>query len=227
MKTLILLHGAIGAKDQLKPLANLLSEYFDVHTLNFSGHGEQPLPNEFSIDLFADNLLCYIEALDLKDVYVFGYSMGGYVALYTAKNYPEKIAKIFTLGTKFLWTSEIAKKEVNMLNPEKIEEKIPHFAEQLKKRHLPNNWKEVLKKTTQMMENLGEKNALQLDDYTSINIPVAIAIGDSDTMVTVEESKAVADKLPQSTFLILEKTPHPIEKVDLATLVKELKSFLN
>jgi pimeloyl-ACP methyl ester carboxylesterase len=225
MKTLILLHGAIGAKDQLQPLADLLQNEFDIHLLNFAGHGGDPLPNSFSIDLFSDNLLCYIEALALKDVAVFGYSMGGYVALYTAKHHPDSIAKIFTLGTKFHWTNVIAEKESKMLNPEKIEEKLPHFAEQLKLRHQPNNWHNVLHKTAAMMVDLGSNNALSLTDYHNISIPVTIALGDNDTMVTLEETQRVAEALPNAQFKLMENTPHPIEKVNLALLADELRRF--
>jgi pimeloyl-ACP methyl ester carboxylesterase len=225
MKTLILLHGAIGAKDQLQPLAELLHNEFDIHVLNFAGHGGDPLPNIFSIDLFSDNLLCYIEALCLKDVAVFGYSMGGYVALYTALHNPNSIAKIFTLGTKFHWTDAIADKETKLLNPKKIEEKLPHFAEQLKLRHQPNNWHDVLHKTAAMMVDLGKNNVLSLSDYNSINIPVTIALGENDTMVTLEETKNVAEALPKAYFKLMENTPHPIEKVNFSALADELREF--
>ena len=39
MKTILLLHGAIGAADQLQPLAQVLAAHYNVHTLSFSGHG--------------------------------------------------------------------------------------------------------------------------------------------------------------------------------------------
>jgi pimeloyl-ACP methyl ester carboxylesterase len=51
--------------------------------------------------------------------------MGGYVALKTAVLHPGRIEAIVTLGTKFHWDPENASNEVRMLNPEKIEEKVP------------------------------------------------------------------------------------------------------
>ena len=58
MQHLILLHGAIGAKDQLQVLADELSNEFIVHNLGFIGHGGEPLPREaFSIELFANVIL--------------------------------------------------------------------------------------------------------------------------------------------------------------------------
>ncbi len=85
--------------------------------------------------------------------------MGGYVGLNLAKEYPELVGRIVTLGTKFAWTKEVAEKEIKMLNPEKIAEKIPAFADRLKSIHTNNNWKEVVRKTARMMYGLGtEKN---------------------------------------------------------------------
>jgi esterase/lipase len=46
MAHLVLLHGAIGSKDQLHPLANALKKDFDVHLLNFSGHGGNAFPGK-------------------------------------------------------------------------------------------------------------------------------------------------------------------------------------
>jgi pimeloyl-ACP methyl ester carboxylesterase len=82
MQHLILLHGALGHANQLHPLADLLKTYH-VHTLNFSGHGGTPMSNaSFSIPLFAEEVRQYIRQNNLGNVAIFGYSMGGYVAMY-------------------------------------------------------------------------------------------------------------------------------------------------
>ena len=39
MQHILLLHGAIGSKDQLLPAGEKLADSFIVHSLNFSGHG--------------------------------------------------------------------------------------------------------------------------------------------------------------------------------------------
>ena len=79
-----------------------------------------------------------------------------------------------------------------MLDANKIEEKIPAFAQILEKRHQPNNWKVLLKKTSDMMVAIGNKNCLTLQNLTSINILTKIGVGDIDNMVTLGETKQVA-----------------------------------
>ena len=62
MKNIILLHGAIGAKDQLEPLAiELKQNGYTVYTLSFSGHGQTPFQTHFGIEQFALELEQFIK----------------------------------------------------------------------------------------------------------------------------------------------------------------------
>ncbi|HRO43565.1 MAG TPA: alpha/beta hydrolase [Flavipsychrobacter sp.] len=228
MQHLLLLHGAIGASDQLQPLAHLLEENYKVHTLNFSGHGGSELPAEpFSIKQFASDVIHFLDEERIEKVQLFGYSMGGYVGMYLAKNFPERVSKVATLATKFYWDSATAAKEVQMLNAEKIETKLPAFAEVLNQRHAPNDWKDVLQKTVGMLEELGRNNTLKSEDYTTIQTPVLVLLGDRDKMVTLEETMNVYKALPNAQMGILPKTHHPIEQTNIEALAFLLKQFLN
>ena len=80
MQHLLLLHGAIGAKDQLEELEKSLQDKFIVHRINFSGHGGETFSDKpFSISLFADEVLNYLSSQNIEQASIFGYSMGGYV----------------------------------------------------------------------------------------------------------------------------------------------------
>lgn len=226
MKTLLLLHGAIGAKDQLEPLSEHLKGQFDMHNINFSGHGGEPFEGPFSIEKFADEVLDYLRKNQLEKVSVFGYSMGGYVALYLALIHPEKVESISTLATKFDWSPEISQKETKMLHPEIIKEKIPAFAKVLQQRHHPQSWEMVLEKTSQMMLDLGTKQPLVQEDFHTIKTPVKLAIGDGDKMVSISETRQVSKWLPNATLLILPDVQHPIEKAPITLLAEEITAFL-
>ena len=227
MQHLLLLHGAIGAKSQFDPLIEKLKENYTIHTLNFSGHGGAEMPENFRIELFASEVLEYLTKNNLNNINIFGYSMGGYVALYIAKQHPEKMGRIFTLATKFEWNAEIAINETKMLNASKIAQKIPAFAEALKKRHFPNDWIAILQKTAEMMVAMGNNNPIHLEDFRTISVPVRIAIGDQDVMVNLEETIAVYRKLPNASLTVFPATSHPIEKLNLNQLAFELRMFFN
>ena len=226
MKTILLLHGAIGAKDQMIPLEKMLSTDFSVFSLNFSGHGGNEINGNFSIEKFADEVVDFLAKKHLTKVSIFGYSMGGYVALYLAKHYPEKIESVITLATKFQWDNDIAAKEIKMLQPEIIEEKLPTFAQQLAKRHHPADWKMVLEKTADMLVEMGKQNPLQPTDFKSIQCPVLLMLGDRDKMVSLAETVEVYNLLASSQLAVLPKTSHPIEQVDVHDIVYYAKKFI-
>ena len=217
--SLLLLHGAIGASTQLQPLADSLTAHYDVHLPDFPGHGGAPLPDQpFSISLFAEATLQYIRKHQLEDITIFGYSMGGYVALYLAKQHPGLISRIITLGTKFHWDEATAAKEVKMLNADTILQKVPAFADSLARSHAPQDWKEVLLKTSEMMLSMGHDNPLKPDEYKDITTPPLIMLGDRDKMVSIEETIAAYKGISGAQMAILPGTPHPIEQVNIALL---------
>jgi len=227
MKKLLLLHGAIGAVSQFDKLKEELKDKFEIYTMNFSGHGGETTPDKFSIELFADDVVKYLEKNNLENIDVFGYSMGGYVALYIASQHNNKLNKIFTTATKFDWNEESSVKESKMLNPAKIEEKIPAFAKALEKRHSPADWKTNLSKTAEMMIELGKKPVLTDEVLEKIENEVLVCVGDKDTMVTIEETANAAGKLKNGKLFIFSETEHPIEKIDLKKLSTEIKNYFN
>ncbi len=157
MEPILLLHGALGAQDQFDALAARLSENYAVHRLNFSGHGpDTVMPEAFLPEVFVNDVLQYLAERELDSVNIFGYSMGGYIALMLALRHPERVSAVLTLGTKMDWNPEAAAREAAMLNPDKILEKVPAFAKALQQRHGESRWRTVLEKTAGMMQYLGE-----------------------------------------------------------------------
>jgi len=228
MKDLILLHGAIGSSVQLEKLADSLKDNFRITLLNFSGHGGKGIPKDpFSIKLFAEDILYLLDKGKFEKPDVFGYSMGGYVAIYIARYFPDKLNRIFTLAAKFDWNPESSSKESKMLNPEKLMEKLPDFAKELSDRHMPADWKIVLQKTAEMMINLGNGNSLSKEDLSKIKNVVRISVGDRDKMVSIEESMEAYRYLENGSFLVMPDTPHPIEKVSVERLSGEISEFFS
>lgn len=226
--TLLLLHGALGASQQFDGLSATLSEQYSIHQFNFYGHGRTDYPSEgISIATYAQQLLDYIHVNNLAPVAVFGYSMGGYVALTAALQQPDAFFRILTLATKFNWTPETAAKEMKMLDAKVMQEKIPAYVEQLKILHGEPGWEQLLTGTAALMQNLGHHPPLTDQTLKSITIPVRVMVGEQDTMVSVEETNAVFKSLPRGSMAILPGVKHPLEKVDSEVLVQAIRSTFN
>lgn len=226
MQKLLLLHGAISSSAQFSVLLPLLKKNFEVYTFNFSGHGGNPLlEKEFGIELFAEETIEFLDQNQIPVIDIFGYSMGGYVALYLAKYRPMRVGKIFTLATKFNWNPQDAAKEAAMLNPQKIEDKIPAFAKYLAEKHGAENWKNLLLKTAEMMIALGNNPLLAPSVLSEIQNDVMLSVGDSDNMVSQDETLAACRNLSNAQLLTLPQTQHPFEKVNPELLARELEKY--
>ncbi len=224
MKDLLLLHGALGAASQFDRLAEILAPDFRIHRFNFEGHGGRETSQTYAIELFSQNLIDYIEEHQLESPLVFGYSMGGYVALYAASQ-GTQLGQLLTLGTKFGWTPEVAAKEIRFLDPDAVEEKVPKFALHLDALHSPLSWKKVMQDTAHMMTGLGQSPRLTDDLLKTITLKTRCCLGAEDKMVTREETEHVVSRLPNAEFMVLENTEHPIEKVDPEMLAGEIRRY--
>lgn len=225
-QTIILLHGALGSSSQLDNLKMHLSGIFDVFCFTFSGHGGLPQGESFNIKQFARELNAFMEANHISTSHFFGYSMGGYVALEFALNFPEKTGKIITLGTKFNWTPESAAAEIRQLDPGKIEAKVPAFAQMLAAIHGTGSWKKVVTSTADMMHALGNGAAITMSKLADIQREVLLLLAENDRMVTLEETQAAQDSLSNATLLRVPGAIHPIETADPVQLSATVNQFL-
>lgn len=227
MKPLVLLHGALGCASQLEMLVPLLEPLYSVHVFEFYGHGKRSEdPQPLKIEDMAQELERYLKKEGIQEPFLFGYSMGGYVALYLESRNPGKFSKIACLGTKFEWNPLTASKEANQLNPEVLVESFPAFARELESRH-GLFWKSLLEKTATMMNALGNHPVLTEKELLNIQIPCRIFLGEKDRMVSIEESTWAVSKLTNGKLEVLPDTPHPLERVDSHMLARQLRSFFS
>ncbi len=225
MSTILFLHGALGSSSQFESLINKLQDSYSCQAIDFPLHGNNSVVSEFTVPHFADYLIQTIEEQYSGKVAVFGYSMGGYVALYAAALRPDLFDCVMTLATKFNWNEAIAEKEKAMLNTDEMERKIPAFVEQLKQRHTQINWKEMIHQTALLLDDLGRKNWLVNDKLKMLSLKVMVGLGDKDVMVTFDETIEAYKQLKFGSLYILPNTKHTFEKVDEKLLITLMKNF--
>ncbi len=225
MPKILLLHGALGSAADLLPVVNTLNQHYDCVVFEFPGHGQTPIGDTpFGISGFASSLGAFVESHQLQGCYVFGYSMGGYVA---TKLQSERhcFKAIYTLGTKFIWDAASSAKEAGQLNPNAIAQKFPAYAAKLAGQHPALGWEELLAKTADMMLQLGIEAVMSNQDFEKINIPLALGLGDRDKMVPIQDALQVFQTAPKACLDILPYTPHPLNKVNLELLKSRLDYF--
>ena len=225
---LVLLHGALGGSEQFRPLAQALEPDLAVHLLDFEGHAQAASRDRpFRVEHFVENVRELIESKRIAKAHIFGYSMGGYVALCLALAHPERVGSIVTLGTKYRWDPATAAREAARLDPAVIRAKVPRFADALQARHArAGGWELVLDRTADFLRNLGDQPVLTEESLSQIPHSVRVLVGDRDNTVSVDEGASVAKLLPGGSTTVLADTPHPIEQVSIELLATELRNFL-
>lgn len=227
MVSLLCLHGALATQAQFEPLRPYLAEGFNLHTLDFEGHGATPAPNRaLRPEHLVENVIAYLDNANLTQVNLFGYSLGGYVACMVAQAYPERVGRVVTLGTRFLWDAATLERELRMADPATMLAKIPRFVEALAQQHSASGWEQVVIQTQHLLRANHESNGLTGDFLATIPHPVRVMVGDRDTTAGVAESLAAYQALPNGQFEVLPATPHPFPKVNMARLAATLTEFL-
>lgn len=222
MNDLLLLHGALGSKDQLKPLQQIVGG----HVIDFTGHGTKAIPDgSVTFDHFIADIDQLFAEKGLKQAHLFGYSMGGYAALLYAGRHPERVLSVVTLGTILVWSEEGLQKELRKLDPGSIEAKVPTFAQALARTHGADRWKTIVMAIAKSMTALARDPLLTDRVMARITCPVMCCVGENDASAIPDNTRAFAARLPNAEALVLPGTKHPFEDVKLDALVQHLRSF--
>jgi pimeloyl-ACP methyl ester carboxylesterase len=99
-RPLILLHGGLGSGEMFGPLLPALAAGHQVIAVDLQGHGRTAdIDRPIRVELMGDDIAALITHLGLKKPDLFGYSLGGGVAFFTAVNHPELVGRLIMVST--------------------------------------------------------------------------------------------------------------------------------
>ena len=101
--TVVLLHGGPGTYDHsyLKPEFGRLADRAQVVYLDLRGHGRSEWgdPERWSLELCADDVRAFCDAIGIARPVIFGHSMGGFVAMLHGARHPGHAAALALQST--------------------------------------------------------------------------------------------------------------------------------
>jgi len=90
------------------------SKHYLVVTIDLAGHGESDLGREsWSIEAYGSDVATVVKELALRDVILIGHSMGGPVAIETAKLLPDNVVALIEVDTYQNFTNKPNKEQIN------------------------------------------------------------------------------------------------------------------
>ena len=114
---MILVHGRGFRKEGMDAFFDRYQNSFHVISYDVRCHGASENTPEFTLEDCADDLAALVEAYELDQPIVIGFSMGSYITLLTAERHPGIFSRIVLIGTK---GSESVSTEQLAAEPDKV-----------------------------------------------------------------------------------------------------------
>jgi len=106
----LLIHGFPLNRFMWQAQVNALQANYRVVAYDVRGHGTSELGTDpLSIDLLAQDLIDFMDALNLEKVTLCGLSMGGYIAMNAVGRWPERFSALVLCDTQCVADTEAAK----------------------------------------------------------------------------------------------------------------------
>ncbi|RYM33310.1 alpha/beta fold hydrolase [Brumimicrobium glaciale] len=208
MQKLVLIHGAFGDYTEFDKIIPLLETEYEIEAFQIPHHGDYQVSKvEFEINALVKDFLKFLNKIG--PAYVYGFSLGGYLAIAAAQKDETNFKGIITQGTKFDWSEESAKRETANMNVEFLSTKAEGFYNYLDQLHgdyLP----ELLKKTTDFMTKLGKNPLISQKSVEKITIPVRLTRGGKDKMVSKDETLNINEGLQFGNNFEIPSLIHPL-----------------
>lgn len=113
---LVLIHGVGSNLEGWDEVCAALEGEFTILRLDLRGHGNSaPIEGEYSVDLFARDVLAMMDAAGVERAHLVGFSLGGLIAQKLALDWPERFDRVVILSAVAGRTPEERQKVVGRL----------------------------------------------------------------------------------------------------------------
>ncbi len=206
--TVVLIHGFLESIWIWRKIVPILSKRFRVITLDLPGHGGSACTGDVhTMNEMAEVVNAVLISLRIRRASLVGHSMGGYVALAFAEQYPDKVRNLVLYQSTAKADSERKKKDrqraINLIKANHktfIRQSIPMLfraknrkafngcLKELKTEALKTSKQGVIAALTGMKDRPNREILLKFSSY-----PVHIIASDMDPRIPFEESQSLAE----------------------------------
>ncbi len=219
---LVLLHGGLHTIElSFARLLPQLAQTRQVVAIEMQGHGHTAdIDRELTPEHLADDVAGVLDELGIEQADVFGFSLGGIVALKFAMRHPARAGRVAVAGAHihgdgyrpgiFDMTSDLLPSQEDF---QAMYDTYVAVAPD------PQHFEAFAAKASEMVEKL----AWPVEDLATVRSPVLLIIGDRD-FVRVEHAAQMQEHVPDARLAVLPNTTHMsvTERPDLVlALVQE------
>ncbi|THB73926.1 MAG: alpha/beta hydrolase [Gammaproteobacteria bacterium] len=245
---LVLIQGLGGTVRSWEPQLEFFAKHFQVILIDNRGAGQSDKPDtEYSIELFAKDVKCVLDYLEIYSINLLGISMGGFIAQRFYHLYPH-LVKTLTLGCTGMGLNDpnhhmFSCELHEIMHAERNDENHSYLIEAMHKHFFHPVF---VKRNGKYMKNLHSYTKAYPQPYHSykrqlmacysekglsehlpdIKVPTLIIHGEDDQVVPVQNAHFLASNIPNSKLSIIPETGHMFFVEKSAMFNSEVFQFL-
>ncbi len=232
---LVLIHGYPLDHSTWDEVLPLLENDFDLIVPDLRGFGESDVMEaDDSIIEYASDIAGLLGRLKIHAAFLAGHSMGGYIALAFAREYPERVSGLALVSTQVQADSPEKKQGRYTSADEVLEKGVGGVAEAMP---IKLSSKEQIQKYLHALigrqRPLGVYSALRAmaerpdstDLLPTFNFPVLVIHGDADALIPVERGREIKAAHPAAVFTELAGIGHMPMLEDAHAVAEALKTL--
>jgi pimeloyl-ACP methyl ester carboxylesterase len=227
---LVMLHGLSGHARTWDDTAAALSGRYRVLAPDQRGHGDTGWAPEYGFAPMAQDLLGFLDALDLREVTLMGLSMGGIVSFVFAAAHPERVRRLVVmdigpeiaaagaanvasvLAAKDTFSSEDeAFAQARASNPrpadDRLRHRVSHNLRMLPDGTLTFKYDKALKNPRNLFDHTAEE---LWQAWRAVSCPVLLVRGDDSDVLAAETAQRMLAENPSATMASVPDCGHSI-----------------
>ncbi|WP_374988976.1 alpha/beta hydrolase [Priestia megaterium] len=197
---IIALHALGMSAESWDEVAAVLGKEYRFLALDQRGHGGSERTGTYTFELMCDDLLQFVNAMNLESFTLIGHSMGGTVSYLFSETFPERVDQLIVEDTPPPFTGEIPAKPPGSL---------------------PFDWEVV----PSILQQLNNPNPKWWGSLTEIIAPTLI-IGGGSSHIPQDKLQEVSKRIPNCKLVTIEGAGHEVHAGNLSAFLTAVKSFL-
>lgn len=234
----IMLHGITDSSVSFREVLPLIDKKYRIYALDQRGHGDSDRPETgYEMKDFASDVAAFMDAKNIKKAIVVGHSMGSFVAMQTALDFPQRVKRLVLVGTAPKANKPEVDEMVKAIND--LTDPVPagfarEFVISTSSPAVRADFVDALTAETMKLPARVWKGALAgalARDFTSdlgrIKVPVTIFWGAKETFFVREDQDALTAGLPKSKLIVYPDSGHAPHWEEPEKFARDLNAVLS
>jgi pimeloyl-ACP methyl ester carboxylesterase len=218
----VLLHGGLGNADHWSNQVLALADKVQVIAIDSRGHGRSTRSKAaVTYDVMAADVLAVMDHLQLTRASFVGWSDGGEIALKIAIAHPERVDRLFVVGTNY--DASGSKPRGSQRAETFAAYSAKCRADYLKMSKTPRQFDALVDWLLPIWRN---PMGFTKDQLRSIQAPTMVADGDHDEVIVLDQIQEMAKLIPHGQLQVFADTSHFALWQDPTAFNKALVEFL-